>query len=53
MDSGATKHMSLHTMAFDTYKVIFPRNVHLDDISVAKAMEWGPLLSELKREQNV
>ena len=31
MDSGATKHMSSHKMAFDIYEVISPRNVCFGD----------------------
>ena len=27
MDSGASKHMTLHKAAFDTYEVIIPRNM--------------------------
>ena len=38
MDSKATKHMTLHSATFDTYKVISSCNVRLDDDSVAKAI---------------
>lgn len=37
MDLEATKHMIVHRMTFNTYKVIFQRNVRLGDKIVDKA----------------
>jgi hypothetical protein len=48
MDPRATKHMTLHRAAFDTYKVISPHNVHLDDNSVAKAIGRGSIVVEIE-----
>ena len=44
MDSGATKHMTSHKTAFDTYEVISPRNVRLSDGSVAEAIGMGSIV---------
>ena len=44
MDSGATKHMTSHRTAFDTYEVICPRDVRLSDGSVAKAIGMGSIV---------
>ena len=50
MDSGATKHMASHRVAFNTYKANSPHNVCLGDDSVAQAIRMGPLLLELKQK---
>ena len=34
MNMGAFKHITSHIAACDTYKVITPRNVHLDDNNI-------------------
>ncbi len=47
MDSGATKHMTSHRAAFDTYEVIAPRNVHLGDDSVVEAIGMGSIVVEV------
>jgi len=47
MDSGATKHMTSHRAAFDTYEVIAPRNVHLGDDSVVEAVGMGSIVVEV------
>jgi transposase InsO family protein len=47
MDSGATKHMTPHRAAFDTYEVIAPRNVHLGDDSVVEAIGLGSIVVEV------
>ena len=41
VDSGATKYMTSHRAAFDTYEVISQRKVRLDDNSVAEAIGMG------------
>ena len=46
MDSGASKHMTLHKAAFDTYEVITPRNVHLDDNNVVQAIGMESIVVE-------
>ena len=46
MDSVATKHMTLYRAAFDTYEVITPYNVHLDDNSVVEAIGMGSIIVE-------
>lgn len=38
MDLGATKYMILDRVAFDTYKVISPCNMHLSDDIVVKVI---------------
>ena len=47
MDSGATKHMTPHRAAFDTYEVIPPRNVHLGDDSVVNAIGVGSIVVDV------
>ena len=47
MDSGATKHMTPHRAAFNTYEVIAPRNVHLGDDSVVEAIGVGSIVVEV------
>ena len=49
MDSGAIKHMTLHKEAFDTYKIISPRNVRCGDDSIAEVIRMESKMSlELK-----
>lgn len=43
MDSSATKHITWNRATFDTYEVIFPCNVHIDNIHVAKAIGMGSI----------
>ena len=38
MDSGATKHITLHRTTFNVYEVICLRNVHLGNDRVAKTI---------------
>ena len=47
MDSGATKHMTPHRVAFHTYEVISPRNVHLGDDSIVDAIGVGSIIVEV------
>jgi transposase InsO family protein len=47
MDSGATKHMTPHRVAFNTYEVISPRNVHLGDDSVVDAVGVGSIVVDV------
>ena len=44
MDSGATKHMTPHRNAFHTYEAIAPRNVHMGNDSVVKAIGMGSIV---------
>ena len=44
MDSRASMYMTLHRTAFDTYEAISPRNVRLDDDSVAEAIGMGSII---------
>ena len=44
MDSGATKHMTLHRTTFNTYEVISPRDVRLSDGSMAAAIGMGSIV---------
>jgi hypothetical protein len=39
MDSGATKHMTSHRLAFDTYEVLNSRSVHLGNDSILEAID--------------
>jgi hypothetical protein len=54
MNSRATKHMTLHEAAFNTYEVIFPRNMHVGDDSMAEAIGMGSIVVgiEKKRKKN-
>ena len=47
MDSGATKHMTPHKVAFDMYEVIPTRNVHMGDDSIVEAIGMGSILVEV------
>jgi transposase InsO family protein len=48
IDSGATKHMTPHRAAFQTYEVISPpRNVHLGDDSIVHAVGVGTIVEEV------
>ena len=47
---GRHKEHDFARTTFNTYEVISPCNVRLDDDSVAKAIRMGPLLLELKQE---
>jgi hypothetical protein len=47
MDSGATKHMTPHRAAFDTYEVIPTRNVHMGDDSIVEAIGMGSILVQV------
>ena len=40
--------MTLHRVAFDTYEMISPHNVHLDDDSMAKAIGMGSIIVRVK-----
>ncbi len=48
MDSGATKHMTPHRAAFDTYEVIPTCNVHMGDDSIVEAIGMGSILEITK-----
>lgn len=50
MNLGAIKYMTSHRAVFDTHEVISPRNVRLDDDSMAESIGMGPIVLELKRE---
>ncbi len=47
MDSGATKHMTPHRVAFDMYEVIPTHNVHMGDDSIVEAIGMGSILVEV------
>jgi hypothetical protein len=47
MDSGATKHMTPHKVAFDMYEVIPTRNVHMGDDNIVEAIGMGSILVEV------
>jgi hypothetical protein len=47
MDSGTTKHMTPHKVAFDMYEVIPTRNVHMSDDSIVEAIGMGSILVEV------
>jgi hypothetical protein len=47
MYSGATKHMTSHPYAFDTYEVLTSRNVHLGDDSILEAIGIGSIVAEV------
>src|SRR5579875_408018 len=48
MDSGATKHMTSHRAAFQTYEVISPPlHVHLGDDSIVHAVGIGTIVEEV------
>ncbi len=47
MDSGATKHMTPHKVAFNIYEVIPTRNVHMGDDSIVEAIGMGSILVEV------
>lgn len=40
--------MTLHRATFDTYKVISPQNVRLDNNSLAKAIEMGFIVVDVE-----
>lgn len=44
MNLVATKHMILHRVAFNTYEVIFPHMVHLDNVNMAKTIGMGSIV---------
>ena len=44
MDLKATKHMTLQRTAFDTYEVISPHNMHLDDDNLSEAIGMGSIV---------
>ena len=46
MDSSASKHMTLDKATFDTYEIISPRNVHVDDNSIVQAIGMGSFVVE-------
>lgn len=46
MDEGASKRMSSHRTAFDTYEVITSRCVHLDDNSFVQPIGMGSIIIE-------
>ena len=49
MDSGATKQMTLHRTTFNTYEVVFQRNMHLGDDGVAKAIDILSIVIEVEK----
>ena len=44
IDSRAIKHMTSHKVAFATYNVISPHNMHLDDDRVVEAIGIGSVV---------
>ena len=44
MDLGASKHMTSHKAALDTYEVIAPCNMYLDDNNVVQAIGMGSIV---------
>ena len=53
MDLDASKYMTLHKAAFDTYEVIIARNVHLGDNNVVQAIEIGSIVMEVILEYKI
>ena len=53
MDSCASKHSTLHKVVFDTYEVITPCNVHLDDNSVVQTIGMEFLVVEAILEDKI
>lgn len=49
MDLGATKHMTSYKIAFDTYKVISPRNIRLGDDRGFEAIMMGSINMGVER----
>ena len=47
MDSRVSKHMTSHGVAFDTYEVIAPSNVSLDDDNIVQAIIVGSIINEV------
>jgi hypothetical protein len=47
MDSGATKHMTSHRLASDTYEVLTSRSVHLGNDSILEAIGIGSIVVEV------
>ena len=48
MDHGfAPKHMTSHRTVFDTYKVIIPHNICLDNKSIMKAIKPSSVVIEV------
>lgn len=43
MDLGSSKYMALYRLAFDTYKVIAPHNVYLNDDGVVETIGMGSI----------
>ena len=43
---GASKHMTSHRATSNTYEVIIPRNVHLDDNNVVDAIRMESIIME-------
>ena len=44
---GATKHMTFHKVALDTYKIIASRNVYLDDDGIIEIIEMDSIVVEI------
>ena len=44
--------MTSHRTTFDTYKVIFPCNVHLSDDSVVEAIRMDSIIMGVKHKVN-
>ncbi|OAE20919.1 hypothetical protein AXG93_3256s1660 [Marchantia polymorpha subsp. ruderalis] len=53
MDSGATKHMTSHRLAFHTYEVLTSQNVHLGDDSILEAIGIGSIVVEVMVQFNI
>lgn len=47
LDSGATKHMTSNGVAFDTYEVIAPSNVYLNNDNIVQAIGMGSIVNEV------
>ena len=51
MNLDATKHITSYKAAFNTYEIITPRNMHLDDNSIVQAIGMGSIVVEANFER--
>ena len=47
IDSRATKYMTSHRLAFDTYEVLTSRSIHLGDDSILEAIGIGSIVAKV------
>ena len=53
MNYGASKYMTSHRAAFDTYEIITPRNVHLGDNGIIQAIGKEFIIAEATFEGKI